>query len=195
MPAPAAGDEDAYIWIDHREAEDTIVEMVSERLDAEDALRTRFDGDDLYFVHRGQEHHIPLAQSMHDRYIAISSLAMILRERYNFLLLQETLDDDTHGLLVARKDEAARWGGIPEHLCRLELGRDYFDAENLAIPYLGNLNNNPHFAADRVQRIEGRQAANEAIDAWLWQELKTNPELRRVFAATRKLGRPWWKFW
>jgi hypothetical protein len=55
---PAADDDDAYIFIDHREEEGSIVAFVSERLAPADALAIRYD-ETLFVTFRGQEYRTP----------------------------------------------------------------------------------------------------------------------------------------
>ena len=102
---PAADDDDAYIFIDHRQEEGSIVAFVSERLAPADVLAMRYD-EALFVTFRGQEHRIPLTFSRHDRYVAVSSLAELLKDDYRFFVLVPSLDSDTHGLLVVPRSVA-----------------------------------------------------------------------------------------
>lgn len=144
---PSESDEVAYIFIDHREEEESIVFAVAERISEE--LEPELDDEAMYIVYAGERHKIPLQFSPHDRYIAISSLAMLLRERYRFFLLEPSLSDDTHGLLIAPIADVDAWGEIPEHLTSLEIGYDYF--HQIRIPYLGGEDSAPNFAVESQQ--------------------------------------------
>jgi hypothetical protein len=151
---PAEDDDDAFVFVDHREEEASIVEYVSEHLAQEDALEVEEDGEQLSVRHRGNSHAIPLKFSPHDRYIMISSLAELLRERYQFFVLKSSLGGDTHGLLVAVHDDVRGWTAVPDHLVPLELGHDYFSG--IRVPYLNHEDAAPDFVADREQVADGQ---------------------------------------
>jgi hypothetical protein len=152
---PAADDDWAYVFVDHREMEESIVHYVAERLAPEHTLTAREDGEDLFVTYRSQEHRLPLTISRHDRYVAISSLAELLKDDYRFFVLALSLDSDTHGLLVAPVATVATWGPLPSHLQDLKPGFDYFSGIN--VPYLNH--EAPNFARD----AEGVHAASEAM--------------------------------
>ena len=99
---PAADDDEAYIFVDHRDEESSIVEQVSERLASEHKLSAREDGDDLFVTYCGQRASHPAdAFRAHDRYVAISSLAELLKDRLpRSLFWLRARARDTHGLLV-----------------------------------------------------------------------------------------------
>jgi len=119
---------------------------VSERLAPEHELTAREDGEDLFVTYRGREHRIPLTISPHDRYVAISSLAELLKEHYRFFVLLPSHDTDTHGLLVVPVATANAWGPLPEHLMPLQLGFDYFG--QIKVPYLNHEDAAPDFASE-----------------------------------------------
>jgi hypothetical protein len=131
---PAVDDDDAYLWIDHREDDAAIVELISARLAPEDALSVDESEDRMSVRHRGQEHVIPLQYIPQDRYTVISSLAELLRGNYAFFLLRPSLVTDTHGLFVVPLNNAAGWGQLPDHLTPLKLGYDYF--HDVDLPYV-----------------------------------------------------------
>jgi hypothetical protein len=153
---PSADDNDAYVWVDHRADELSIVEEVSALLDEQDALEAREDTETISLVHRGSSHVVPLAFSPHDRYIMISSLAHLLRDRYRFFVLDSSLGSDTHGLHVVPADAVRAWANLPGHLIPLDIGYDYF--HKIRVPYLGGENSAPSFAADQ-QRIKSESNA------------------------------------
>jgi hypothetical protein len=187
---PAEDDEDAYIFIDHREEEDSIVEYVSARLAPADALEVEWDDEQMSVRHRGRSHPIPLQFSPHDRYIMISSLAELLREDYRFFLLEPSLGDDTHALLVVSGADARGWDEVPEHLAALELGHDYF--HDIAVPYLNHEASAPEFANDRERVDSGKQlmagvvkamfagAMDDATAAGIARLNLQDPELRKA---------------
>ncbi len=158
---PSESDEDACIFIDHRDDEESIVSAVAERISEE--LTPELDDEALYVVHAGERHRFPLQFSPHDRYIAISSLAMLLRKRYRFLLLKPSIDDDTQGLLVALVTDVEAWGELPEHLIPLDIGFDYF--HDIRVPYLGGEGSAPNFLADRQQVQADSDAVGGFVDA------------------------------
>lgn len=152
---PAAEDEDAYVFFDHREEEVSIIEYVSKRLAPDHALTLRGDDLELFVTYRGHEHKIPLTISPHDRYVAVSSLAELLKDDYRFFILVPSLDSDTHAVLIAPALQAAGWDPLPEHLEPLRLGFDYFSG--IKIPYL----NHEEAAADfAVESASARSTAN-----------------------------------
>src|SRR5262245_2206219 len=161
---PAADDEEAYIFIDHREEEESIVLSVSERLAPADALATRCD-ETLFVTFRGQEHRIPLTISRHDRYVAVSSLAELLKDDYRFFVLVPSLNSDTHGLLVVPKSVAEAWNPLPEHLAPLELGFDYFG--QIKVPYLFHEDWAPDFARESEFQRQASGAYAQFLEAVL----------------------------
>src|SRR5262245_42082032 len=175
---PAADDEEAYIFIDHREEEESIVLSVSERLAPADALATRCD-ETLFVTFRGQEYRIPLTISPHDRYVAISSLAELLKDHYRFFVLLPSHGSDTHAVLVVPVAVAQGWGSLPEHLAPLRLGFDYF--YELDVPYLNHEASAPNFARES----EGARASTNAFSQWLVSGLfsgKADPDASAALA-------------
>ena len=145
-PPTADLEDGAYVVIDRDDEESILVEMIAERLAPEHELFASEDGDDVYVTYRDAEHRIPLAISRHDTYIAISSLAELLKEDYRFFLLVPSLGRDTHRLLVVPAAQAQAWGTLPEHLKPLELGFDYFGG--IKVPYLNHEDSAPGFASE-----------------------------------------------
>src|SRR5262245_47535775 len=86
--APAADDQDAYTFVDHREDPVAIIGYVARRLVPEHMLMARVDEDleHLFANYRGQEHRIPLTLCWHDQYVVISSLAELLKDGYRFFV-------------------------------------------------------------------------------------------------------------
>lgn len=153
---PQEDDEDAYIFIDHREEETFIASAISDRLAPEHALEVIEEDDSVSLAYQGQSYTVPLHYSPHDRYIMIASLAHLLREHYRFFLLKPSLDSDTHGLLVAGVGEVNGWPELPDYLVPLDIGYDYF--HGIRVPYLGAEDSAPRFAQDR-QQVEDSSAA------------------------------------
>jgi len=162
---PEEDDDDAYVFIDHREEETSIVEYVSQRLAPEDALEVEEDDEQISVRHRGRSHLVPLQMSPHDRYIMISSLAELLRERYRFFVLEPSLDGDTHGLLVVSQGDVRSWAAVPDHLVPLELGHDYFN--DIRVPYWNQEASAPDFAVEREHVAAAKDASGSLVQAML----------------------------
>jgi hypothetical protein len=180
---PTEDDDSAYLFVDHREAETSIVEYVSERLSPEDALNAKDEADGISVLYRGQTYVIPLQMSTHDRYIMISSLAELLRERYQFFVLQPSLDGDTHGLLVATHGDVRNWGEAPSHLTALDLGYDYFN--DIRVPYLNHEASAPEFAVQRERVGAAKNAMGGLIQAMFSGELDANAAAELAKAAMK----------
>lgn len=147
---PAADDYDAYIFVDHRDHDELVIGLVSERLAAEDVLTPRRVDDEVLFVKfRGREHRIPLTNSYHDRYVTISSLAELLKEHYRFFLVGTFFESDSHGLLVAPLSQVRAWAALPEYLRELQLGYNYFSG--MLVPYLNHEDSAPDFERDNLR--------------------------------------------
>jgi hypothetical protein len=159
---PAADDDGAYIFIDHREEEGSIVAFVSERLAPADALAIRYDRT-LFVTFRGQEYRIPHTFSRHDRYVVVSSLAELLKDDYRFFVLVPSLDSDAHGLLVVPRSVAEGWDPLPDHLTVLQLGFDYFG--QIKVPYLNHEGSAPEFARESGLQREASGAYAQFLEA------------------------------
>jgi hypothetical protein len=186
---PAAEDDNAYVYFDHREEEVSIIENVSTHLAPEHALTITGDDPDLFVTYRGDEYKIPLTISPHDRYVAVSSLAELLKDDYRFFVLVPSLDTDTHAVLVAPASQAAGWVPLPGHLEPLRLGFDYFSG--IEIPYLNNEEAAPNFAAESDSARSSANAMSQLLvsailggkvdanaSAELAKAAMTNPKLR-----------------
>src|SRR5262245_54967184 len=173
---PPADDDQAYIFVDHREWLLNIVEGVSRRLTAAHALTAREKG---VVVFCGQEHRIPLTMSPHDQYVVTSSLAELLKDHYRFFVLVPSLDTDTHGLLVAPIATAKAWDTMPAHLTPLRLGFDYF--HQIRIPYLNHENSAPDFARDSQRLKEAGAVWEKLIEASLFHKA-IDPEMASALA-------------
>lgn len=185
-----AGDDDVdgpVVWVDWRSDETEIVDGVSALLAEEDRLDTRVAGSDgrLVVVRRGVEHTLPLTSTRHDRYVAISSLAWLLRDRYELRLLVDSLEGDTHALIVLTREQSAYldetyadWSA--QHTAPLELGHDYF--HGIEVPYLDHENHNPRFAADAAAVDD----ENERMQAQLEEAFSTDPEIQQALRGVRR---------
>jgi hypothetical protein len=145
-PPPAADDHKAYIPIDFREEETWIIAEVSKRLAAEDVLTIPDTGEELFVMHRGRQHKIPLTFTHHDRSIALSSLAELLKDRYRFFVRLDSFASDTLHFLVVPLAQAQSWTSLPDHLAELEVGYDYFS--EIKVPYLNHEDSAPNFVAE-----------------------------------------------
>ena len=145
-------DEDDYFEefaiIDHRSCEDEVIDAIAEFVEEPLEHIWKNDEEELWVKYQDQEYKLPLTITRHDRYVAISSLAELLKDEYTFWIDKETSQDDTHSILVLNKTkskelEEAYSDFTAKNLEKLELGVDYFSG--LKIPYLGNEDNNPNF--------------------------------------------------
>jgi hypothetical protein len=142
------------IWVDHRAMEEEIVGDCSAQMTAGDRLKVRLGGDDesyelwVQFISNDQtvEHRIPLTESRHDRYVLLSSMAVLLKDQYSVYLSSTHLQDDTHGVALVKNtvfasaSESVRQQFLAEFE-PLEIGKDYFN--NQLVPYLGAPDHNP----------------------------------------------------
>lgn len=162
---PAEDDDDAYVHFDHRALESEIVEAVSKRLAPEHALIPRevHGSEELYVTYRGVEHKLPLTVTPHDRYVAISSIAELLKDHYRFFVLLPSHDTDTHAILVVPIAVAQEWRSLPEHIAPLRLGFDYF--HGIAVPYLNNEDAAPNFARESGALASGSAFAGMLLSA------------------------------
>jgi len=165
--APAADDQDAYTFVDHREDPVAIIGYVARRLAPEHMLMARVDEDleHLFANYRGQEHRIPLTLCWHDQYVVISSLAELLLDDYRFFVLAWSLASDTHGLLVVPSSSALAWVPLPEHLIPLQLGFDYFG--KIKIPYLNQEDAAPDFARESGAQNEMHDALRQLFSGFV----------------------------
>ncbi|MDX2203034.1 MAG: hypothetical protein NW223_09800 [Hyphomicrobiaceae bacterium] len=184
---PHPDDEDAYIFVDHRDEEAGIVEQVAARLAPAHALAARDSGEDLLVSYGGAEYRIPLTISRHDRYVAISSLAELLEDDYRFFVLKPSLESDTHGLLVVPVAQARAWRTLPEHLVPLERGYDYFGRIN--IPYLHHEDAAPHFADESAAARAASNAMGRMIESLVTGKMDpaASTELARAAMLSREV--------
>jgi len=140
---------DDLLWVDHRSDDDGIIESLSDRLGADDAMTLEWRDDELWLQHRGAVHLVPLTMSPHDRYVAIGSVAELVRDRHGLYVRNDSLGGDTHALLVLSHAEvaAASKGArqlLGKHFTRVEPGTDYFGGPD--VPFVGHADHNPQFA-------------------------------------------------
>lgn len=180
--------DDAFIAIDWREEEFSIVEAVAEKIQATDKLSAEFTEEKIWITLNGEKILLPLTLTPHDRYVAISSLAYLLRDRYVFWQLVYRLEDDTHELLLTTLDQAAYLEEhhsdiVPSTLARLRLGHDYF--HGIDVPYIENEDHNPSFDRDSQQVAENRRVLEE----------ETRKLMEEIRNEVHRPSKPWWKFW
>lgn len=133
--------EEALLWVDHREEEDWLVEALSARLAPEDEMTTEWRDDDMMLLHAGTWHRLPLTMSPVDRYVAIGSVLALVKDRYAFFVENDSLEGDTHGLLVASHAELAASSeatrrALAARFTRLAPGFDHFGGGT--VPYIGS---------------------------------------------------------
>jgi hypothetical protein len=165
--------DDCIAWIDWRSEEEEVVQAVQEQI--AESLDCSWEGDE-FFVHvNGEKLRIPLTFSRCDRYVTISSLAEILKEKYVFFLRDGYQGNDTHGLLIVTKECAADLRGkygtwLNKYFGELVPGIDNFSG--LRVPYLGNENHNPNLRAE----LE----AMHATEAEFAQHLQSSPAVNKI---------------
>ena len=174
---PAVDDDEAYLWIDHREDDAAIVELISARLAPDDELTVDESEDRMSVRHRGQAHLIPLQYIPQDRYTVISSLAKLLRGNYAFFLLRPSPVTDTHGLLVVPLNDTAGWSQPPGHLTPLKLGYDYF--HGVDIPYVHQEQSTRNALAGLAQVVISGNADVD-LASELARLARTDPQLREA---------------
>lgn len=161
---------ECFLWIDWRSFETEVVEGIIGLLGEDEVLDFEEDEDGgITVLYNGRRFEIPLTQTGSDRYVMISSMAEILKDRYVIWLDRESAEGaDTHGLLLLTQDQSAEllrdhadWAA--EHLLAFEPGFDHFNG--IKVPFLHHPDHNPDFAAQRQAMDEGRQQVLHALDA------------------------------
>ena len=132
-------DDADLLWVDHRDEEDGLVEAVSARIAPEDAMTFEWRDEEAWVSYRDEAHRLPLTFSPVDRYVALSSIAWLLRDRYAVWLLTSSLGGDTHGLLLLPIPEAAAMSAaevaaLEARFTRLALGHCHF--HDAPVPYV-----------------------------------------------------------
>lgn len=153
------------LWIDHRSEEEEIVECVSSRIS--DSLSAYWEDDELWLNIESQKIKLPLTFSKHDRFITISSLAELLKQKYTFWLVKDHIEDDTIGLLVLANDisktlKSKYFDWTNENLVELDPGYDYFN--KIEVPYVGNLENNLNLEKTESVEVKPGSGISSFID-------------------------------
>ena len=181
---------EAVTLFDWQDKEEAIIRDVAYRLD-EDGKRKlsgAWRGGSFFIMLDGETHRPPLTMSRHDSYVMLSSLAVLLGDEFEFLLLRRSIEEERHMLLVLTKAQArllrARLDAdFTPLLTRMKLGFDYFFS--IDIPYLRHEDNNPLFKEQCDEITHQIEAARK--QAGLDPGLSTTP--------TIPTDQPWWKFW
>jgi hypothetical protein len=142
-----------FIWIDWRSFEVEVVEGAIQVLGEDGSLGFEEEDDEITVLYNGRRFEIPLTHTGSDRYVMISSMAEILKDKYVFWLDRGSAEGaDTHGLLLlthAQSEELCRdhadWAA--EHLLAFEPGFDHFSG--LKVPFLHHPDHNPDFVSQR----------------------------------------------
>lgn len=171
---------EAFEWIDWRSFESEVVEAFNAQLPPADHFEMEDEESCKLLRHRGKEYQIPLTETGSDRYVMICSLAEILAGRYQVVQHNETLGDDTHGIMVLGHDDHAflkqnhkKW--FERYMVDLLKGLDGFSG--LDIPYYGNEEVMDSFRSKREKMDQKTQERREKS----LSKLSQKP--------------PWWKFW
>jgi hypothetical protein len=162
------------IWVDHRAMEEEIVGDCSAQMMTGDRLKVRVDGDDesyelwVQFISNDHmvEQRIPLTETRHDRYVLLSSLAVILKDHYSIYLSSAHLQDDTHGVVLVKDTvfASANKTARQQFLAQfepLEVGKDYFS--NQLVPYLGAPNHNPTWQVESESQSQAFEQMMEKV--------------------------------
>ncbi|PMN70505.1 hypothetical protein [Enterovibrio norvegicus] len=163
--------DEELIIVDWREYDDAIVEMIAEKVGSTDQMSAELLDEELWVCFNDERYKLPLTMSGHDRYVTISSLAWLLREKYDFWLMATNIEDDTHQILITSKVESEKLSKeykefVKNQLVQLQIGFDYFNCVD--IPYLENENNATIVLPDHKEQV----------------------------VATAELEKkPWWKLW
>jgi hypothetical protein len=140
---PASDERDGvFVPIETDYEDDGTVDWISQFLAEADQLTPRLEGETFFITYHGQEWQVPLAISRHDRYITVSSVAEIIKDRYAIFIDRTTIGEEFNYLLIAAKDTIAARGPRPDYLIPLQIGFDYFSGDPeagtaLRIPYSG----------------------------------------------------------
>lgn len=174
--------EEHVIWVDHRACEDELIEEIAETLNLN--LNLDWQGDTLQVTYREKHFVIPLTLTRHDRYVALSSVAELLKGEYTFWLLSAHQHDDTHGLFIVDRKTAeelksryANWS--QQHLVLMQLGYDYFNG--IDVPYLHHENNNPHFKQEALEVEQHLQSVKTEFE----QIVKNDPVMQQTMQNLR----------
>jgi hypothetical protein len=172
---------DRVIWVDHRAIEEEIVGDCSAQMMTGDRLKVRMADDPerselwVQFIssENSIEQRIPLTESRHDRYVLLSSLAVLLQGHYSIFLLSAHLQDDTHGIALvkdtvfAAASDSVRQRFLGEFEA-LEKGKDYFS--NQLVPYLGAPDHNPDWQLES-------ETQNKAFEQMM-EKIFQSPEMK-----------------
>ena len=175
-------DDQALLWIDHRDEDDGIIEPLSRSLGDGDEIAVDWRDDDLWATYRGTARRIPLTFTPHDRYVAIGSVAALVKNRYGLYGSKSSLRSDTHGVVVlshaevASASDAAR-RALQEPFTRIEPGTDSFGGP--ALPCVGHEDHNPEFAAQAAAFDQGQRETMQAVRSELQGDLQALRRRRR----------------
>lgn len=182
LQALAGGDyQDLLIRFDHRDEEESIISALSNQLAVEDHITLVWKDEQLWFRYHEQDYYVPLSFSMHDRYIAISSFAELVKEHYTLFLDKESRKSDTHGLLLLAKADiqllsASALNTLRDQFIELERGYDYFSG--LIVPYIDHLDHNPHLEDEAREQMTSLREH--------YQALENSPEIQNILTNLRQ---------
>lgn len=173
------------VWVDHRAMEEEIVDDCSAQMIEGDRLKVRTQVSDssahseaatstdqehfelwIQFISKDItiEQRIPLTQTRHDRYVLLSSLAVMLKGVYSIYLSTEHLQSDTHGIALVKDTvfaaaTAQEQQAFLEQFESMELGKDYFHGQ--LVPYLGAPNPNPNWELESETQSKAFESVME----------------------------------
>ncbi|MCK0102616.1 hypothetical protein [Pseudohalocynthiibacter sp. F2068] len=143
---------DEFLWFGWLQQQEGLVTPLGWKLKAHDNLIAEWRGDQFWINLNDEQHRFPLSCDAHKTYITISSIAYLLRERYDFWLVKYLMGADTHALLITTKTETEELASnhsraMSRWFIPLQLGHDYFSG--IDVPYLDHENHNPLFEKQR----------------------------------------------
>jgi hypothetical protein len=181
------------------------IRQFDQKLQYFDKLAGDYKEGQLWIDLNGEQHVLPTHMGdEHGAYIALSSIAWLLKDSYDFWLLKHLMDDvdDRHAMLVTTKVQSVALtanypGPVSRWFIPLKLGHDYFCG--IDVPYLDHEDHNPLFDAQReavapiIRRIREQwvqrnaELSEEHRESQAWQKAlkgiagKSEPEeLSRV---------------
>ena len=190
---PAADDDDAYVFVDHREKEGSVIEQIASRLAPGHSLTAQVDEDDLLVTYRGKAHRfsliiMPLPDGRYYGCIEIFSLAELLQDDYRIFVLTPWQRKATDRLLVVPVSEPLRWGSLPMHLTPLEedsyvyFSRVTDPSRPESVPDSPTDSDAARVASEAMSRLISNAFFSGKVDtgacASLAELIMTNPELR-----------------
>ncbi len=144
--------DDNFLWLAWHNSEEHLAETLNYNLQPSDVVNTTLIGDQLSIEMNDEKFYPPLSTAEHNSYIIFSSIAHLLRDRYDFWLAKGLMQVDVHAILITTKAESeelmSKYAALAkQYFMPFEIGHDYFTGIN--IPYSGCEGHNPLFDTQR----------------------------------------------